>query len=215
MSKLLYAVIDSDYKKQTKIFSEEVVPENSFVFLGDSMIDYFKTDEYYENTNIVNRGIAGDTAAGILNRLDQIIKIKPSVVILATGSNDYTRYNDDIDTIVKKILRIKYELESNVEGVKVYVLSLTPVLRNHEITNNVYMQTRNNDIIDEINDELSLYTKLIDVNSYLKDEDNNLRLAYTYDGLHLNKLGYDVYGKVIADEIKELKLKEKTEWVNF
>lgn len=211
MSKLLYAVIDSDYKKQTKIFSEEVVPENSFVFLGDSMIDYFKTDEYYENTNIVNRGIAGDTAAGILNRLDQIIKIKPSVVILATGSNDYTRYNDDIDTIVKKILRIKYELESNVEGVKVYVLSLTPVLRNHEITNNVYMQTRNNDIIDEINDELSLYTKLIDVNSYLKDEDNNLRLAYTYDGLHLNKLGYDVYGKVIADEIKELKLKEKTE----
>lgn len=215
MSKLLYAVIDSDYKKQTKIFSEEVVPENSFVFLGDSMIDYFKTDEYYENTNIVNRGIAGDTAAGILNRLDQIIKIKPSVVILATGSNDYTRYNDDIDTIVKKILKIKYELESNVEGVKVYVLSLTPVLRNHEITNNVYMQTRNNDIIDEINDELSLYTKLIDVNSYLKDEDNNLRLAYTYDGLHLNKLGYDVYGKVIADEIKELKLKEKTEWVNF
>lgn len=211
MSKLLYAVIDSDYKKQTKIFSEEVVPENSFVFLGDSMIDYFKTDEYYENTNIVNRGIAGDTAAGILNRLDQIIKIKPSVVILATGSNDYTRYNDDIDTIVKKILKIKYELESNVEGVKVYVLSLTPVLRNHEITNNVYMQTRNNDIIDEINDELSLYTKLIDVNSYLKDEDNNLRLAYTYDGLHLNKLGYDVYGKVIADEIKELKLKEKTE----
>lgn len=215
MSKLLYAVIDSDYKKQTKIFSEEVVPENSFVFLGDSMIDYFKTDEYFENTNIVNRGIAGDTAAGILNRLDQIIKIKPSIVILATGSNDYTRYNDDIDTIVKKILKIKYELESNVEGVKVYVLSLTPVLRNHEITNNVYMQTRNNDIIDEINDELSLYTKLIDVNSYLKDEDNNLRLEYTYDGLHLNKLGYDVYGKVIADEIKELKLKEKTEWVNF
>lgn len=209
MSKLLYAVIDSDYKRQTANFEKENVKDGSIVLLGDSMMDYFKTENYFSNDNIVNRGIGGDTADGVLKRLDQIIKIKPSVVLLSIGSNNITRYHNSANEIVKKILQIKYELENNIPDVKVYVLTLTPVLRDSEITNKIYMQTRNNDIIDEINDELAVYTKVVDTNWILKDQNNNLKLEYTYDGLHLSELGYQVYSNAIAESVSELKLKEK------
>lgn len=209
MSKLLYAVIDSDYKRQTANFEKENVKDGSIVLLGDSMMDYFKTENYFLNDNIINRGIGGDTTDGVLKRLDQIIKIKPSVVLLSIGSNNITRYHNSANEIVKKILQIKYELESNIPDVKVYVLTLTPVLRDSEITNKIYMQTRNNDIIDEINDELAVYTKVVDTNWILKDQNNNLKLEYTYDGLHLSELGYQVYSNAIAESVSELKLKEK------
>lgn len=209
MSELLYAVIDADYKNQVKKFDEEKVLKDSIVFIGDSIIDYFDTNKYYDNDNLVNRGIAGDTTRGVLNRLDQIINIKPKVVVLSIGSNDITRYHSSVSEIVKSILQIKYELETNIENVKVYILSLTPVLRDHAITNNIYMKTRNNDIIDEINDELTIYTKIIDTNGCLKDSNNNLKLDYTVDGLHLTELGYQVFSSVIANAINELKLKEK------
>lgn len=209
MSKLLYAVIDSDYKRQTANFEKENVKDGSIVLLGDSMMDYFKTENYFLNDNIINRGIGGDTTDGVLKRLDQIIKIKPSVVLLSIGSNNITRYHNSANEIVKKILQIKYELENNIPDVKVYVLTLTPVLRDSEITNKIYMQTRNNDIIDEINDELAVYTKVVDTNWILKDQNNNLKLEYTYDGLHLSELGYQVYSNAIAESVSELKLKEK------
>jgi len=37
---------------------------------------------------IINRGIPGDTTAGALKRLDEIIKLKPQIVFLTLGGND-------------------------------------------------------------------------------------------------------------------------------
>jgi len=202
---LLNAIIEADYKKRVTLFAGEQVNKDSIVLLGDSIIDYWPYKDYYQNDNIVNRGIAGDTSLGILNRLDQIISLNPKAVIIHVGGNDLVRLKEDNDTdsIVKRILKIKYELETN-SNTKVYIVSLTPVLRGHNITNNTYMQKRTNQMIDAINDELSLFTKIIDVNSYLKDDKGNLKLEYTKDGLHLTKHGYDVFSYVIGKKVKEL-----------
>lgn len=204
---MLEAIMKSDYKNKVNLFDNEVVIDQSIVFLGDSIIAFYKTNEYFNNLNIVNRGIAGDTSEGVLNRLEQIKKIKPSVVLISVGSNDIVRTKDSLSVIVSRILKIKEELESSLKTSKIYLLSLSPVLRDHEITNNLYMKHRTNDIIDNINRELAKNTTLIDVNEVLKDENNNLKLAYTTDGLHLNKLGYEVFSKKIALEVKELQLK--------
>ncbi|MCR1809047.1 GDSL-type esterase/lipase family protein [Haploplasma modicum] len=204
---MLEAIMKSDYKNKVNLFDSEVVMNQSIVFLGDSIIAFYKTNEYFNNLNILNRGIAGDTAVGILDRLEQIKKIKPSVVIISVGSNDIVRTKDSLSVIVSRILKIKEELESSLKHSKIYILSLSPVLRDHEITNNLYMKHRTNDIIDSINQELAKNTTLINVNEVLKDENNNLKLAYTTDGLHLTKLGYEVFSKKIALEVKELELK--------
>lgn len=204
---ILEAIINADYDKSVERFDLEVVDPGSIVFIGDSMFKNYPINDYFSNTNLVNRGIAGDTAEKVLKRLDQIIKIKPSVVIINAGTNDIVRTNQTVDQIVRSILKIKFQLEDNLPGVKVYILTLQPVLRDHEITIKEYMKHRNNDIIDSINEELEVFTSLVDTSSELKDSNNNLKLSYTTDGLHLTKEGYSVFSQVLAREIEALKLK--------
>lgn len=204
---ILEAIINADYDKSVERFDLEVVDPGSIVFIGDSMFKNYPINDYFSNTNLVNRGIAGDTAEKVLKRLDQIIKIKPSVVIINAGTNDIVRTNQTVDQIVRSILKIKFQLEDNLPGVKVYILTLQPVLRDHEITIKEYMKHRNNDIIDSINEELEVFTSLVDTSSDLKDSNNNLKLSYTTDGLHLTKEGYSVFSQVLAREIEALKLK--------
>lgn len=204
---ILEAIINADYDKSVERFDLEVVDPGSIVFIGDSMFKNYPINDYFSNTNLVNRGIAGDTAEKVLKRLDQIIKIKPSVIIINAGTNDIVRTNQTVDQIVRSILKIKFQLEDNLPGVKVYILTLQPVLRDHEITIKEYMKHRNNDIIDSINEELEVFTSLVDTSSDLKDSNNNLKLSYTTDGLHLTKEGYSVFSQVLAREIEALKLK--------
>lgn len=192
------------YTKYEK--SNENIEE--IIFLGDSIISYYQLNKYFNNDNLINRGIPGDTTVGVINRLDQIYQLKPKVVIINIGLNDIARYNDSSDLIVKRILRLRYLLETNIKDVKVYILSLTPVLKNHKISNIRYTKNRNNDIINKINDKLIIYTKIIDTNSCLKDENGNLKLEYTVDGLHLSNKGYQILTNKLISEIIELKIKE-------
>lgn len=201
---ILEAIMQADFKKSVIRFNEEVINSDSIIFLGDSIIKYYDTSKYYSNTNIINRGIAGDTATYILDRIGEVISKKPSIVILNAGSNDLVRTKLSHDEIVKNILKIKYLLEEGIPNVVVYILSLPPVLRDHEVTNMDYMKHRTNDDINTINEELDLYTNLVDTHSLLVDSDGNLDVNYTTDGLHLNDLGYKVFSKVIANSVKEL-----------
>lgn len=206
---MLDAIMDADFKKQVSIFEKEEIPENGIVILGDSMASRWTFKEYYTNNDIIARGIAGDTTKGVLDRLDQIIKIKPRIVILNIGSNDLVRLPDSdcLDCIVRRILQIKYLLEEGIKDVKVYVISLAPVLGDNDITIKEYVRNRSNLDIDEINNQLSMFTSIIDVNSYLKDDNDNLKLEYTVDGIHFSKLGYKIFSEVIAKEVTDLKLK--------
>lgn len=199
----LLAVIASDYKNKVELFNKEVVKPGSIVLLGDSLFGFFNNKDYF-NDKIINRGISGDTTKGVLERLDQIINIDPSVVIINIGSNDIPRFDDPADTITRRILQIKYELESNIKDVKVYILSLSPVLRDNPVSNMAYMRNRTNSLIMEVNDELNIYTDIIDVNGCLSDDNGNLRLEYTTDGLHLTKAGYDIFVRHMSKYIKEL-----------
>lgn len=202
-------ILDTQYKQLFKLFEKDIDHKNKIVLLGDSMISFFDEKKYFKNDNILNRGIPGDTTLGVLKRLHQIIKLEPSTIVLSIGSNDYARINENIEEVVKGILKIKYLLLEQLPSVNLYILSLSPVLRDDEISNYNYILNRNNDIIDEINNELALFTHIIDVNSYLKDSNGNLKKAYTTDGIHLSHEGYLVFSDVIAKNVKDLIFKKE------
>lgn len=205
------AIIRTQYKKMYNEFEMKYEEERGIVLLGDSIINYFKEEQYFSNKNIINRGIPGDDTKGVLNRLHQIIKLNPKIIILSIGSNDIPKFKDSSDEIVKRILKIKYTLEEKLLDTKVYIISILPVLDDKEITNYNYLSNRNNDIIDEINEELMVFTNIIDVSGCLKDKNNNLKKEYTYDGVHLNEKGYIPFSRELSQNISELILKKEFE----
>jgi lysophospholipase L1-like esterase len=134
-----------------------------------------------------------------MNRLNLVKRLKPKSVILSIGSNDLVLLNHTPETIVKHIISIKNQLESELKT-KVYVFSMTPVLRDHHISNMDYIDSRTNQELEEINNLLKQQIKqeeFFNVYEDLIDENNHLNLRYTTDGIHLNKEGYEYYIKYI------------------
>ena len=62
-------------------------PQAHVVFLGDSITEHGNWNEWFPATPLVNRGISGDTTAGVLARLDTAID-NPLAVFLLIGTND-------------------------------------------------------------------------------------------------------------------------------
>jgi lysophospholipase L1-like esterase len=85
-------------------------------------------------------------------------------------------------------------------------MNLTPVLRDHEITNMDYVSSRTNDDIKKINKELKkqiVKEQYINIYDELIDKDGSLNLKYTTDGIHLNPEGYEIYLNFIHQIMKQ------------
>lgn len=189
-------------KVVTKIKEVEKVPDN-YLFLGDSITDFYDLDKYYPDLPVVNSGISGNTTEDILNDMKKrAYQYNPSKVFLLIGTNDLDLKHSKED-IIKNIEEILEDIRNNRPKAELYLESIYPV--NHDIRRNNAGNRQNNDI-REINKELKKYCKknkitYIDMYDLLKDEEGNLKEEYTKDGLHLSDKGYEVVTKEIKQRI--------------
>lgn len=183
-------------KVVTEIKEVEKVPAN-YLFLGDSITDFYDLDKYYNELPVVNSGISGNTTDDILNDMKKrAYQYNPSKVFLLIGTNDLI-HNKSNEEIVEKVEKIIEEIKENRSKAEIYLQSIYPV--NYKLS--PYMvKSRKNDDIKEINEKLEDYCEdnditYIDMYDLLKDKDDNFNSKYTKDGLHPNDDGYEVITK--------------------
>ena len=188
------------YQIKWSIFEAMPRDEGKIVFLGDSLTDYVKFDELLPDLKIKNRGIAGDTTAGILNRLDEVISLKPSKLFLLIGTNDIV-FDRKPDEIVKNIKKIIETFREKSPDTAVFVQTLFPV--NHKFGDD----RRPKETIIKINDgleKLSAENKFTLIDTYsLFSENDELPERYTIDGLHLNGSGVVRWIEFLSTWLKE------------
>jgi lipolytic protein G-D-S-L family len=188
-------------KVVTKIKEVEKVPDN-YLFLGDSITDFYDLDKYYKDLPVVNSGISGNTTDDILKDMKKrAYQYNPSKVFLLIGTNDLDLKHSKED-VIGNIEKILEEIKSNRPKAELYLESIYPV--NHDIRRNNAGNRKNSDI-KEINEKLEDYCEdnditYIDMYDLLKDEEGNLKEEYTKDGLHLSDKGYEV----VTKEIKQI-----------
>jgi len=200
---ILKAIIDADYKRHVKKF-EQIDESKDLILLGDSMMAYFPTKAFNLEENLLNFGIPGDTTIGVLNRVHQVIKLKPKYVILNIGLNDFVLTNLSHKESLENILDIRHQILEGCPDTLVYVTSLTPI-NQKDFKDQTYLLNRdpqdaidlNNMLKDKIDNQffINIYDELI-------DEQKDLKLAYTRDGIHLNQKGYQIYLKMIKEILK-------------
>ena len=66
----------------------------------------------YENVEVVNSGLSGETSTGLINRLDWVAQTKPDITILTVGANDAMR-GLDVATIESNIRTAVKHLQDN------------------------------------------------------------------------------------------------------
>ncbi|MDB4090684.1 GDSL-type esterase/lipase family protein, partial [Pseudomonadales bacterium] len=108
-----------------KSFFEEL-GQNKYdaVFIGDSLTESAEWEDIFPEFKIANRGIAGDTSGGVLERIDSILSTKARKSFVMIGINDFNRGSsvdavfENYREIIKNLLEHEFEvyIQSTILG---------------------------------------------------------------------------------------------------
>jgi len=201
-----YTFVGTEDKE--KVIIEKAWLSENYVFLGDSITEFYDLKDHFKNEPVVNSGVSGYQTKDLLEKLDEMVYVyNPSKVFILIGTNDLAFSVKDT-TIINNIKKIANEIKKNRPHTEIYIISIYPV--NHsddEKINHKQVDSRSNKLIREINSTLKEFSKekkynYIDLYSKLQDDDKELHFDYTDDGLHINDEGYEVITKEIKKYLK-------------
>ena len=170
-------------------------------FIGDSLTDGYDVKTFYDDLNVINRGIGGDRVKDVIYRLDNsVYETNSKVVVILIGGNDVLAGHKE-SYIIESIIRIIYGVKTNLPNTKIIIQSFYP-LANDYAKHNLTMK-RLNQTLKEIC--LALDVVYADIYDSLLDTcTNELNLIYTPDSVHLNNDGYKIVTSILRPIIDEL-----------
>jgi lysophospholipase L1-like esterase len=180
--------------------------ENRVVFLGDSITDYWKLEDYFPGEPYLNRGIDGQTTPQMLVRFRQdVIALHPKVLVVLAGTNDVagvtgpTR-NEDIEANYSSIAEL-----ARVHHIRVVFASLLPVNNYTEDAKESYA-LRPRERILALNTWLKNYCAknglvYLDYFSAVVDDKGMLKRELSDEGLHPNAAGYKIMAPIAEKAI--------------
>ena len=179
-------------------FEQLTLKPGQFVFLGDSNIERGAWSEWFPTLPCINRGIGGDTVNGVRRRLDSAIN-RPLGVSLVIGSNDVADFRGSrkVPEVADELHRLITDITSSAPNAPLFLNSVLPRSR------------AMSDAIRSLNvryREIAIKTgaTYIDVWSALAATDGSVRREFTFDGHHLNGLGYRTWVDVLRPHIESL-----------
>jgi len=181
--------------------------EDRVVFMGDSITDFWgrRNGKFFPGEPYINRGISGQVTPQMLLRFRQdVIELKPKVVVILAGTNDIGGSLGPIPTdVIENNLMSMVEL-ARAHNIRVVLSSLTPVCDYLQ----PQTQKRPPEKLLALNDWLKGYTShenIVYVDYYPKmiDDKGMLRADLTIDCLHPNDAGYAVMAPLVEDAIRK------------
>lgn len=193
------------YYQRASLFEALPVHSNDIVFLGNSITNGCEWSELFADSRVKNRGISGDVAAGVYDRLDPILKGKPAKIFLLIGINDVAR-GTSADSIVYQIGRIVEKIRKESPATHLYLQSLLPVTDHYNLFEGHTSRGRLVPLINEQLKQLAAREQITYIDLYARFVDpstGQMNSAYTNDGLHLLGKGYLLWRDLVKPYIDE------------
>jgi lysophospholipase L1-like esterase len=218
ISLMLYGSISAQNFAQLNYYAAENATlstpnkgEDRIVFIGNSITEQWKKKDsiFFTNKNYINRGISGQTSSQMLIRFRQdVISLKPKVVIIAAGINDIAENTGPItlENILGNIISMAELARSN--NIKVILTSVLPAKQ--------FSWRRNIDPapkIEALNQMIREYAtrcKIIYVDYYspMVTADKGMNPAFSNDGVHPILAGYKIMEPLVKRAIARALLKQ-------
>lgn len=189
----LIKAIKNRIQQKDELFDEI----KDITLIGNSLFDNWKIEKL-NNNSVANLGIAGISTKQYQEYILNENKIKhiANKTVIMTGTNDIVDKSLNFEDILNNINKLIESLLKINKNAKIYFI---------EIPSIAFRMDRNKEEIFKLNEylknNLDESIKYIEVNKYMTDDFKNLKLEYTYDGLHFNEEGYKVLEKILEKEI--------------
>ena len=193
------------YRKSNERLKKSFSDGDRIVLVGDSITEGWTefNPEFFQDNNMINRGISGQTTPQMLIRLKQdAVHLGPKIIIINGGTNDiWGNTGPSTPEMIIDNLCSMAEIAAK-NDIDVALSTILPV----------YQYPDRDDIIDPpntislINSVLQDYCKengltFLDYFSPMADKKKGLRSDYGTDGVHPNKQGYSVMEQVVRETI--------------
>lgn len=177
------------------------------IFMGNSITEGWSKHhpEFFEGKPYVNRGISGQTTDQMLERFKQdVIKLKPAVVVILAGTNDIAQNRGPIslEAITENISKMIGLAQKN--HINVILSSVLPAF-DYPWRRGLHPDEK----IPKLNAMLSALAKekkvyYLDYFTAMAKENNGMIDSYTYDGVHPDKAGYEVMEPLVEKAIRDV-----------
>jgi len=188
------------YREANSKLAPPAKNEQRVVFMGDSITDSWKLDQYFPGAPYVNRGISGQTTSQMLLRFRaDVIDLHPKVVVILAGTNDLAGNTGPmtLEAIEDNLMSMAELAKAN--SIKTVFASVLPISDYEERDGKPINQStrRPPEKIRALNEWIRAYAaqnKLIylDYYSAMIDDKDFLKEELSEDGLHPNAKGYAV-----------------------
>ena len=166
-----------------------------YLFIGDSLIEFFNWQKRFPDRKIHNFGSAGETAEGLLARLPKIIRRfeVPELVMIMIGTNNLAMEDYGFPVTYTGIIGL---LQENYPQATIVMTSLLPVQLYFlgeavpRINRRLQSVAREKNII-----YLDLYPL------FLGPDGKPIREYFDIDGVHLSDQGYETWARAIEDAV--------------
>lgn len=204
-----YRVVSDDpvvwEKSINKLVDNEVEGSLGFgtlLFVGSSSIrSFYNLDTLFNGRVVIKKGFGGAKVNDVkYYKGDLILKHKPVLICLYLGTNDILYRETTIPIVVEEYVDLVEVILNEMPGVSVALIALRPIKDSY-----------NNKRFLRFNERMKAYSlsrnnvAFLDVNNALLNDGGVADDAFLqFDGLHLNKNGYDAWGNAMREDVLSL-----------
>lgn len=207
VSTTMYAQFTRHYYNRYELFKQQNdIDSTKIVMLGNSLTENAGDwNQWLDTDNVINRGISGDDARGILNRLNQILPYNPRAIFLMCGTNDLS-HGLTPKQVFYKCKQVIDSITTQAPNTELYVQSLLPFNESFGKWRSLRGRTDDIPIINQMLHDYCDEQGITFINLFpyfTRGTSNILMPVMTVDGLHLSKQGYKIWSLQLARYIEE------------
>lgn len=197
--------INAEFNEKTSevnlsVYSDEagkLYPYRPVLFFGDSITEGLGAEDNQNSLPRLNAGINGNKTSDMLERLSEVISVKPKKLFIMAGINDICS-GRELKNTVDNYGRMLDTIKAFAPDCEVYVESVLPL--GDAILKKIGYGA--NDKVNELNRSLIKLAKdrkitYIDIAPLYKDKNGRLDAKYTLDGVHLLPEAYREWKEAI------------------
>ncbi len=165
------------------------------VFAGSSSVrKWFDVQDYFPDYNLINNGFGGSHYSDLIYFYDQLIlKQKPDILFIYEGDNDIANHKKPSE-VAKEAGYLVAKIQKDLPETQIIIISPKPCIKRWDLRKDY----------EKLNKKLLKLSKKTDVGfadvwtAMLDDKGLVFQDIFVEDGVHINKKGYDIWGKVLA-----------------